>query len=82
MYPQIPSSIIRRGLVGGFKCPISDKEFVSDDGLKATKERLYREQQAHTTAVMHNLDGGEYKCRDVASYRAQYPDWLAKQTDQ
>jgi len=76
---NIPSDVVRRGLVGGFRCPISGKEFVSDDGRHDTKERLYREQQEHTAALMLDMDGGQYSGRDVASYRAQYADYAAKQ---
>jgi hypothetical protein len=78
MYPQIPSSIIRRGLIGGFKCPISGQEFVSDDGRQDTKKQLYQEQQDYTAALMHELDGGVYQSRDLASYQAQYADYVAK----
>ena len=78
MYAIIPSSVVRRGLVGGFKCPISGKEFVSDDGRQDAKKQLYQEQQQYTAELMHDMDAGEYRDREVESYRAQYADYLAK----
>jgi hypothetical protein len=78
MYSTIPSDVVRRGLIGGYRCPISGKEFVSDDGRHDTKERLYREQQDYTAALMLDMDGGQYSGCDVASYLAQYADWLSK----
>jgi len=74
---NIPSDLVRRGLVGGYRCPISGKEFVSDDGLKETKERLYREQQEFTAALIHDMGGG-----DVATLKARYADYVAKKQEQ
>jgi len=70
---NIPSDLVRRGLVGGYRCPISGREFVSDDSRHDTRQRLYREQQEFTAELIHDMGGG-----DVATLKARYADYVAK----
>lgn len=73
MYPQIPSSVVRNGLIQGYKCPISGREFVAFEATKSVLADLYRQQQDHTRAVMSNLDGGNPNlARTLESYRGAY----------
>lgn len=53
---NVPSSTISRGLIRGFKCPISSQEFLHGDNADE-REAAYREQIAHTQAIMYAQDG-------------------------
>lgn len=56
---------VQRGLVQGYRCPISNREFVSIDPTE--NEQLRRDCLAHTMSIMYAQDGTEPKERSLQS---------------
>jgi len=62
------SQKISRGLVMGYGCPVSGKEFVKTDPSPTELEAFYIEQQAHTRAVIFELGEG----RPLEAYQNEW----------
>jgi hypothetical protein len=72
MYATTYSSPVREGLVQGFRCPVSGREFVTCNPSKAETEALFRKQQEFSGALYYEQDGGNPILRTVESRRQQY----------
>ena len=72
MYATIYHSLVREGLVQGFRCPVSGKEFVTCNASKAEIEALFRKQQAFSSDLYYLQDHGTPILRSVESRRQQY----------
>lgn len=51
----IPSTRINRQF-GGYRCPVSNIEFMASNSSKAELQRVYAEQQQHTNAIIFELE--------------------------
>lgn len=52
--PYLP---VKRGLIAGAKCPISDREFVAFSPTKTQLEALIAECMTHTSQIIAEQDG-------------------------
>jgi hypothetical protein len=77
MYEQIFSHPVKNGLIIGYRCPISQREFVACDPSKAQQEALRVDQLNFTRSLMEDLDGVKDTLqprvtRSLAEYKALY----------
>lgn len=69
---MIPSSTVSRGTIRGFRCPISNVEFLQTDDTAATRDAAYRAQQHHTANIMHEQDNGTPRDRSLQDRQRLY----------
>ena len=58
MYPILHHSLVRKGLIRGFRCPVSRKMFVAVDPTKAQLDALFKSQQDFAAELYFRQDGG------------------------
>ena len=56
---------------GGFRCPITGREFHVVDHTRAARHETYRLQQSHTGAIVHDLEK-RFGRRSIEEYRRLY----------
>lgn len=73
MYPILYHSLVRNGLIQGFRCPVSGQEFTAMNPSKTETEALRRAQQEFAAELYYQQDGGQPNpLRTVESRRQQY----------
>ena len=71
MYSTIYSTIVR-GAARGFRCPVSGREFLAVNPARTQLETLFQKQQAYSSELYYEQDGGQPILRSVESRRLQF----------